>query len=220
MIEVKNEGEFILMLKVDFHVHTYFSDGKKSPKDMVNFARKKGIYIAITDHDTSQGIKGVSNLGVIPGQEVTTEYGHVVILCQFPPSPPKGIGQLVDYSKENNCIVFPSHPFDILRAGIGDHVFNYKFDAIEIYNSKANRIANKKAKEASEKLSLPGLSNSDSHVPEALGSAYNKLPIEELNVEEILESIRKGKVEPIEVGLSGKAKFSIGVWYIQRKLRK
>ncbi len=209
-----------MVLFVDFHVHTFFSDGKASPKEMFETAKKKGIFISITDHDTSKGIKEVNELPVLPGQEVTTEFGHVVILCNFPPSPPRGVKELVDYAKENSCIVFPSHPFDIFRAGIGDHLFDYKFDAIETFNSKANRIANEKAKEAASKLGLPGLANSDSHVPSAIGSAYNALELSEFNVDDILDCIRKKKAKPVELGLSGKAKLDIVVWHIQRKLKK
>ncbi|WP_054845730.1 PHP-associated domain-containing protein [Sulfuracidifex tepidarius] len=205
---------------IDFHTHTFFSDGKASPKEMFETAKKKGIFISITDHDTSKGIKEVNELPVIPGQEVTTQFGHVVILCNFPPSPPSDIKGLVDYAKENSCVVFPSHPFDIFRAGIGDHVFDYKFDAIETFNSKANRVANGKAKEAALKLDLPGLADSDSHVPSAIGSAYNAIELSEFNVDDILDSVRKKKSKPVEVGLSGKAKLDIVVWHIQRKLKK
>ncbi len=204
----------------DFHVHTLFSDGKVSPKEMFEVARKRNIFIAITDHDTSKGVAQVNELPVIPGEEVTTEFGHVVILCSFPPSPPRQMEGLTEYARDNNCVVFPSHPFDILRAGIGNHVFEYTFDAIEIFNSKANKLANGKAKETSQKLALPGLANSDSHVPSAIGSAYNDVEVSEFRLDDVLECIRRGNVKPIGVGLSGKAKFDIVVWHIQRKLKK
>ncbi|MEM4884333.1 MAG: PHP domain-containing protein, partial [Saccharolobus sp.] len=109
----------------DFHTHSIYSDGKFTPKIMINFAKKLNIYIALTDHDTSLGLKDVKEESVIPGQEVTTEYGHVVILCNFIPSPPNKIAELIDYARENSCLVFPSHPFDIFRKGIGDKIFKY-----------------------------------------------------------------------------------------------
>ncbi|BFH74301.1 PHP domain-containing protein [Sulfurisphaera javensis] len=208
------------MLKIDFHTHTFYSDGRESPQEMINYALKIGLNgIAITDHDTSKAHLVFKHKLVIPGQEVTTEFGHVVILCNFPPDPPKRIYELVDYSKENNCIIFPSHPFDIFRKGIGDKIFEYHFNAIEIYNSKAPKSANEKAKKVSIQLNLPGLANSDSHVKYALGSAYNIVNISEFNVDEILDCIRKGKIEPVGIGLTVKAKFEIAKWYILRKLK-
>ncbi|MCY0873555.1 MAG: PHP domain-containing protein [Acidianus infernus] len=205
-------------MKFDFHTHTNYSDGKENPKALVEYAKRKGIYIAITDHDTSKGYEKVKEEAVIPGEEVTTQFGHVVILCNFPPNPPKDISSLVDYSKENSCIIFPSHPFDIFRKGIGNKVFEYKFDAIEIFNSKAPKSANEKASNAARELKLPGLANSDSHVKEAIGSAYNEIEISEFNIDEVLESIRKGKVKPVGIGLTITAKFKILQWYIERKI--
>ncbi|AOL15683.1 phosphoesterase [Sulfolobus sp. A20] len=203
----------------DFHVHSFYSDGKSSPKDLIRYAKKLNIYIALTDHDTSRGLESVKEEKVIPGQEVTTQYGHVVILCSFIPSPPSVITELLEYARENSCVVFPSHPFDIFRKGIGENVYRYRFNLIEVYNSKAPSFANNKAKEVSEQLGLPGLANSDAHVMRAIGSAYNELyDITEFNTDEILDNLLKGKIRNIIRGLSFRAKLSIAEWYIQRKL--
>ncbi|MEL9969664.1 MAG: PHP-associated domain-containing protein [Metallosphaera sp.] len=204
-------------MNVDFHVHSVFSDGKHDPEVLVNQARKMNIFIALTDHDTSRGVSRVEGK-VIPGQEVTTQYGHVVILCSFPPDPPSDLTSLVDYSYQNSCILFPSHPFDVFRKGIGKKIYEFKFNAIEIYNSKAQRWANRMAETASKQLSLIGLANSDSHVKESLGSAYNYIDLDEFNVEEILEKVRKGHVYPRPRGLTITAKLKIAQWYIERKL--
>jgi len=207
------------MIIADLHVHTIYSDGKESPKVMIETAKKRGIdIIAITDHDTTNAFRNLNKNEVIPGIEVSTKYGHVVLLCESPPELKSSeIQFLIDYSKENNCIVFPAHPFDRFRKGIGNLIFNYKFNAVEVYNSKAPRSANKKAYEASLQLGLPGLSNSDAHVKEALGSAYNIIDAE-LSVEDILDSISKGRVKIVQKGLEFKAKVKILEWYIQRKI--
>ncbi len=67
--------------KVDFHTHTYHSDGLMKPTEMVRlFAEKKYDIVAITDHD---GIDGVAEaqiagealgLQIIPGIEFSTEH--------------------------------------------------------------------------------------------------------------------------------------------------
>lgn len=67
--------------KGDFHLHTTASDGKFSPKELVNMASKENIDImSITDHDTIYGVLEAvlegKKLGikVIPGLELSTLY--------------------------------------------------------------------------------------------------------------------------------------------------
>ena len=68
-------------IPVDLHVHTNASDGTESPRQVVCRAREIGLQaIAITDHDTLEGIipaleagRAVS-LEVLPGIELSTEY--------------------------------------------------------------------------------------------------------------------------------------------------
>ena len=46
---------------IDLHMHTNYSDGEKSPDELIKYAIKKDIGImAITDHDTIEGIKRVN----------------------------------------------------------------------------------------------------------------------------------------------------------------
>ena len=43
---------------VDLHLHTNVSDGSQSPAEIVREAEARGItLIAITDHDTTEGIE-------------------------------------------------------------------------------------------------------------------------------------------------------------------
>jgi len=69
-----------MTLPVDMHVHTTASDGMDSPAEVV--ARAKGLgleALAITDHDTLDGIEPAMKAGhvygieVIPGVELSTE---------------------------------------------------------------------------------------------------------------------------------------------------
>jgi predicted metal-dependent phosphoesterase TrpH len=65
----------------DFHIHSTVSDGSLTPSEIVWFARKKGIdTIAITDHNTVDGIETAAIAGrlcgvsVVPGIELSTKY--------------------------------------------------------------------------------------------------------------------------------------------------
>ncbi|GAW91533.1 PHP domain-containing protein [Calderihabitans maritimus] len=66
---------------VDLHVHTTASDGTMTPTEVVEEALKLGLRgIAITDHDTTEGIEEAcqaasgKSLLVIPGVEISTEW--------------------------------------------------------------------------------------------------------------------------------------------------
>jgi 3',5'-nucleoside bisphosphate phosphatase len=63
----------------DLHMHTYFSDGRASPKELLEQAARKGLRaIAITDHETTQGNRQGQSLAahyeveLIPAIEITT----------------------------------------------------------------------------------------------------------------------------------------------------
>ncbi len=63
----------------DLHLHTNFSDGTFSPVQLVEEAKKAGLFcIAVTDHDCVSGIEPAkeaagNSLEVIPGIELTAE---------------------------------------------------------------------------------------------------------------------------------------------------
>lgn len=66
---------------VDLHVHSNRSDGTLSPTELVDYALEKGLSaFALTDHDTTEGLKEAMDyakdkgIEVIPGIEFSTEY--------------------------------------------------------------------------------------------------------------------------------------------------
>lgn len=70
-------------MAVDLHVHTTASDGRDSPERVVQLAKGLGLgAVAITDHDTLDGIRPAMlagrrlGLGVVPGVELSTEHGN------------------------------------------------------------------------------------------------------------------------------------------------
>ncbi|MFH1714884.1 MAG: PHP domain-containing protein [Elusimicrobiota bacterium] len=66
------------MEKIDLHIHSYYSDGLLSPERIVKLAKGKGLSaIALTDHDTIQGIGEIldyakaNKIEIIPGVELS-----------------------------------------------------------------------------------------------------------------------------------------------------
>jgi len=78
-------------MSIDLHTHSTTSDGTMSPADLVKYAYKKGLSaIAITDHDTIDGIdEGVAagnilGIEVVPGIELSVKYSdHNVHLLGY-----------------------------------------------------------------------------------------------------------------------------------------
>jgi 3',5'-nucleoside bisphosphate phosphatase len=80
------------MGNVDLHLHTTASDGVMTPSEIVRYGKKRGLQaIAITDHDTIEGLEeGLSEgekigFEVIPGVEISAEYspGSMHLLGYF-----------------------------------------------------------------------------------------------------------------------------------------
>lgn len=66
---------------IDLHVHSTYSDGTCTPKELIELAAERGLtYIALTDHDTTEGIPYAlaaakhSSVRVIPGVELSSDY--------------------------------------------------------------------------------------------------------------------------------------------------
>ena len=69
------------MPRIDLHLHTTFSDGTHSPTEVVHFAHDAGVTtLAITDHDTVEGIPESLSAGnslgieIIPGIELSSRF--------------------------------------------------------------------------------------------------------------------------------------------------
>ena len=69
------------MAQVDLHMHTTWSDGRLSPRQLVELAAERGLQvIAVTDHDSTEGLtealavaKKFPQLTIIPGIELSTD---------------------------------------------------------------------------------------------------------------------------------------------------
>ncbi len=66
---------------IDLHSHTYYSDGKFSPAELVEGAKRRGVSVlAITDHDNTRGSREATLLAeaagieLIPAVEFTTRW--------------------------------------------------------------------------------------------------------------------------------------------------
>jgi predicted metal-dependent phosphoesterase TrpH len=123
---------------IDLHTHTTFSDGSETPTQLVEEAAAKGLTaVAVTDHDTVDGLPEALAAGarlgveVIPGVEINLEHDRVTMdmLGYFLAGAPtdelqRELAELRVYREERNLrmverlaeLGFPLDPADLAAA--------------------------------------------------------------------------------------------------------
>lgn len=195
------------MLSADLHVHTTCSgDGESQVAEVLTAARAAGLdVIAITDHDTTEGCCIAAGLPpgdvlVIPGVEVTTMQGHLLILGASGHIP-RGLDVLETITLAHTLggIAILPHPFHRYRHGVGLKMKEAlrEADAIEVFNSRyILGGANRRALRWARRLGKPMVAGSDAHHCRYVG--YGRTMIDaDRTVESVLEAIRMGRTRPV-----------------------
>ncbi|AFC98889.1 putative metal-dependent phosphoesterases (PHP family) [Methanocella conradii HZ254] len=189
------------MLRFDLHVHTSYSqDGLSSVEEVLKAAAAAGLDgVAITDHDTTAGAihaleivdRIAPGLLVIPGIEVSTRSGHLIVLGVTRDIPARmSVQETIKEAKRLGGTIVVPHPYNRPRHGMP---IPEGADAAEVYNSRHilglhNRIALRRARD----LGLPGVAGSDAHQASLVGSAITLIKADK-TVNSVLESIKQGK---------------------------
>jgi hypothetical protein len=191
------------MLACDLHVHTNYSkDGESSVEEILRQAEAEGLdAIAITDHDSVDGAKKALSIPspvlVIPGIEVSTKQGHLLILG-VTEIIPAGLDVVatVSIAREIGALAILPHPYHVWRHGVarrkkaGMNVV----DAVEVFNSRyIVGSANKKAARIAKRLGKPCVGGSDAHNAKFVGFGRTYVDAEK-DVPAILDAIRAGRV--------------------------
>jgi len=190
-------------MRFDLHIHSsYSSDSGSVVDDILRKAIEKGLDgIAICDHNTVTGsfyaLKRVRELDlpliVLPGIEVSTSRGHLIVLGVRENIPP-GLTPMetIRIARQKGGITIAAHPFKI--RSIGD-VEGLDVDAIETFNSRCFLGENKKAQKMAIKLRKPQVGGSDSHIMGTIGFGYTDIDAEP-DEASVLNAIREGKTSP------------------------
>lgn len=191
------------MLSCDLHVHTNYSkDGESSVEEIIRAAEVAGLdAIAITDHDSIDGAKKAleckTSVLVIPGIEVTTKQGHLLVLGVTAIIPAGlDVEATVAIAQRMGGLLILPHPYHIWRHGVARRrkTGMVVVDAVESFNSRyIVGSANRKAERIALKLGKPCVGGSDAHNARFVGFGRTYVEAEK-NVPAILDAIRAGNV--------------------------
>jgi len=191
------------MIRIDLHVHTVYSgDSTINPKLLVELLNANSTVraVAITDHDTLEGYKHVKKLAkaygellIIPGIEISTVEGHLIVLgVEEKPPYPLRAESLVDFAREREALLIVPHPYRV--CGLGDFAKNLDVDAVEVLNFRASRFENELAKRLAQEMNLPGVAGTDAHRPDQLFKVYTEVYANS-DLSSVLKAIKNGLVE-------------------------
>jgi predicted metal-dependent phosphoesterase TrpH len=192
-----------MQIKADLHVHTTYSkDSFITPKDLVYFAKKRGLNaVAITDHNQLEGAMKIAkeiDFPIIPGMEISSSDGHIVALnvSEFIP---RGFSaaETVECIHRAGGVAIACHPYVYFKGCLKEAVSN-KFDAIEVINARAFPFKRsvKKAEETAKKFNLPRVAGTDAHFGPQIGYGYTVIEADDLSVEAVAKAIVKGDCQP------------------------
>ena len=168
-------------LKLDLHVHSAASpDGRMSVEEIVAAAREKGLKgAAICDHDVlfrpEAGLALPEDFLLIPGEEFSTEYGHILGLFLTEPVLWTEVGELLEGIRVQGGLAVLAHPFERSADEARLAPILPLLDGIEVWNGRANRKnpeANAQAARFAAERGLPGFAGSDAHLPGEIGNGY------------------------------------------------
>ena len=206
--------------KFELHTHTIHSDGKFTPKELVESAKRLGYYgIALTDHNTASGCQEAVKWGkeygilVIPGIEWTTFYGHIVVLggnskVDWHTVTKENVIKKIKEAQTSGDIVGLAHPYRVgypVCTGGRNEFPEEIFEVIDFYEALSGEIDDptnlrsmKEYREINERYGVSATYGRDWHADEDIsGSRYGATLIvseqSDLNVNDVLEHVKAGK---------------------------
>lgn len=186
------------MLKVDLHLHSYYShDGQSSLQELIDRAKDCSLdRIALTDHNTVEGALLLAKMApelTIVGEEIKTLEGEVIGLFIDGHVPPYLAPEdAMDLIHSMGGLTYIAHPLDRRRSNFRpDRIvkLSARIDILETYNPWCDAAANRAAAQLAGDLNKVAATGSDSHSAEELGRSWMEMD-EYSDVADFLQKLR------------------------------
>ncbi len=186
--------------RLDLHVHSSHSpDGRSTVDQLVAAVASTGLDgFALTDHNSVAGLRRLAELArdrpelrLLPGVEVSTADGHLLVLgvTEAPP-PGRSLDETVDWAGGHGGVPVPSHPFRRVHGVGGEAAARVKVPALEALNGHTGRRANARTAALVRQRGLGATGGSDAHVAGELGRAWTSFPDGAGSVDDLVEAVR------------------------------
>ncbi len=183
--------------KADLHIHSFFSDGKPSIEEILDYVESETNLqvIAITDHDTISGALHAAELTskrkyrfeVIVGEEVSSIEGHILgLFLTKKIEPNQSAHDTIKQIHEQGGLAIAAHPLYNSSMNNGKNIWARGVGAITLIQEKShwNAIETVNATPTFEEENLRAkylnrlvllrseTGSSDAHILEAIGKGY------------------------------------------------
>ena len=209
---------------IDLHTHSYpkSDDGFMGVDDLIDETKSKGLDgVCLTDHDAFWSADEISALNrrhsflVIPGCEINTDTGHVVVFgldrYVFGLHKPDFLHGMV---VRDGGVLIAAHPYrrrfleepaqqPTARAEMLDRACNDGFfgicDAIEGINGRANEFQTDFSLDLSARLDMKMTGGSDAHRVDQLGTAATSFQREITGLADLIEELKGGRFHAVDL---------------------
>jgi predicted metal-dependent phosphoesterase TrpH len=196
----------------DAHLHTVYSDGRRTPDQLVADARAAGLdFIVSTDHNTQSstlqwGDHATDDLLILNGEEVTTRSGHwpaigipanTWIDWRYRAADPADFRRFVDDVHKAGGLVTAAHPF----ANCFGCSFEFAYelaDLVEVWNGPWTDDDQQTVNHWDGLLRsghwIPAIGDSDAHNPDQIVALpHTVVQADSLRREDLLSGLKAGR---------------------------
>ena len=209
---------------IDIHTHTFptSDDSTLTPEVLIDRSKILGLDgICLTDHDRFWHPDDIRELSkkhdylIIPGCEVTTEEGHMLVYGLreyiFGMHRASFVKDLVE--EEGGAMVIAQPYRRVYRKSSNSGSKAYRdmldraarnealklVDGIEVFNGRGTADENEFASDLSRDIGLPGTGASDAHKIEDIGTYATEFIADISNLEEFISEIKAGRIRGVPV---------------------
>ena len=207
-------------LLIDLHTHTYplSHDSLLSPDDLIDASKQAGLDgVCLTEHDffwepeTAAELSKRHSFLVIPGIEVNTEDGHILVfgLDGFVYGMHR-MHELARMAEAAGAVMIAAHPyrrqlpFELRHDGDWTNALERAASnpayahvaAIETHNSRGSDRENAFSAEVCARLNLPATAASDAHDRKDIGRCATQFDRKITCLDDLVTELKSGRFKP------------------------